>query len=350
MISVKSLSKAINVEYLGNENLIINSISDVLLPKLNSIIFIENIKKFQSLLISAKKTAFLLAKKDQDYVKNLENLSFISNGFLFTKSPRKSFIDLLNFFNPYKKYSLSQQKSFPFLKGNENKDPTWLPNDITLGKNNYIGYGCSYGENVTIGSNNIFMGNNFIGHEVTIGNHVCLHPNVVIYNGTTIEDNVIIHSGAVIGSDGFGYEQTENGQIKVPQIGKVLIKRNVEIGANTTIDRATISSTIIGENTKIDNLVQIAHNVSIGSNCIIVAQSGIAGSTNLGKKVILGGQVGLGDHCNIGDEVIIGPQSGIATGKKIPSKSTLLGSPAYDIKFRIKMEAVFRKMMKNFKK
>jgi UDP-3-O-[3-hydroxymyristoyl] glucosamine N-acyltransferase len=182
---------------------------------------------------------------------------------------------------------------------------------------------------VTIGQYSTIGAHCFIGHGSSIGTHTCLKPRVTLYPYCQIGENVIIHSGAVIGSDGFGYETDGGVHHKLPHIGRVIIDDQVEIGANTTIDRARFAATYVGKGTKIDNLVQLGHNVRLGENCIIVAQVGIAGSTVLGKGVILGGQVGIAGHISIGERAQIAAQGGVS-GNVEPG-SVLRGTPAMKI-------------------
>jgi UDP-3-O-[3-hydroxymyristoyl] glucosamine N-acyltransferase len=184
----------------------------------------------------------------------------------------------------------------------------------------HIGPYCVLGDNARIGPRSVLQGSNHIGANCQLGQEVNLFPNVVLYAGTEIENRVRIHSGSVIGADGFGYVLDGARHRKVPQIGNVIIRDDVEIGANVTIDRGALGPTVIGKGTKIDNLVQIAHNVIIGEHCLVVSQAGIAGSTKLGNYVVLGGQVGLAGHLKIGNSVSIAAQSGvmhsIADGEK----------------------------------
>jgi len=175
----------------------------------------------------------------------------------------------------------------------------------------HIGPHCVIGENSKIGDHSVLQGGNFVGANCQLGQAVNLFPNVILYSGTEIGHRVRIHSGSVIGADGFGYVLDAGVHRKVPQIGNVIIRDDVEIGANVTIDRGALGPTIIGMGTKIDNLVQIAHNVTIGEHCLVVSQSGISGSTKLGNYVILAGQVGLAGHLKIGNRVSIAAQSGV---------------------------------------
>ena len=190
----------------------------------------------------------------------------------------------------------------------------------------HIGPYCVIGENVRIGRRTVLEGGNFVGPDSKLGEDVHIFPNVTIYPRTEIGHRVRIHSGTVIGADGFGYVLDSGVNREVPQIGNVVIGDDVEIGANVTVDRGTIGPTTIGRGTKIDNLVQIAHNVTIGENCIVVAQAGIAGSTQLGNYVVLGGQVGLAGHLRIGNHVSIGAKSGVM--HNINDGERWLGYPA----------------------
>jgi UDP-3-O-[3-hydroxymyristoyl] glucosamine N-acyltransferase len=190
----------------------------------------------------------------------------------------------------------------------------------------HIGPQCVVGENVVIGARSVLQGLNFIGAGCHLGEDINLFPNVTLYAHTELGDRVRIHSGTVIGSDGFGYVQDGGTHRKVPQIGNVVIRDDVEIGANVTVDRGALGPTVIGSGTKIDNLVQIAHNVNVGEHCLIVAQAGVAGSTKLGNYVILGGQVGIAGHIKIGNKVSVAAQSGVMHSIKDGEK--WFGSPA----------------------
>jgi UDP-3-O-[3-hydroxymyristoyl] glucosamine N-acyltransferase len=193
-------------------------------------------------------------------------------------------------------------------------------------KSAYIGPHCVVGERAQIGARSVLQGGNSVGADSKLGDDVNLFPNVTLYPRTEIGNRVRVHSGAVIGSDGFGYVQDGGIHRKVPQIGNVIIRDDVEIGANVTIDRGALGSTVIGTGTKIDNLVQIGHNVEIGEHNLLVSQVGIAGSTKLGKYVVLAGQVGVAGHLKIGNQVTVAAQSGIM--HDIPDGGKWLGSPA----------------------
>ncbi len=190
----------------------------------------------------------------------------------------------------------------------------------------HIGPHCVIGERTRIGARTALRGGNHVGADCRIGDDVCLYPNVVVYHRVQIGHRVSIHAGAVIGSDGFGYVLDEGRHRKVPQVGNVIIEDDVEIGASVTVDRATLGSTVIGQGTKIDNLVQIAHNVRIGAHCVIVAQAGIAGSTQLGSYCVLAGQAGVAGFLKIGNQVTVAAQAGVM--RDVPDGQKVLGSPA----------------------
>ncbi len=206
-----------------------------------------------------------------------------------------------------------------------------IANSATLGKNVYIGDFVVIGEHTVIGDNTRIYANSCLGDNCKIGNDTTLYYGVKIYDECVIGNDCILHAGVTIGADGFGFAPQSDGSFKkIPQIGNVIIENHVEIGTNTTIDRATLGSTIIRKGVKLDNLIQIAHNVEIGENTVIAAQTGIAGSTKIGKNCMFGGQVGIVGHLTIADEVKIQAQSGIPKSIKKPG-STWEGSPAFHL-------------------
>ncbi|MGN6193300.1 MAG: UDP-3-O-(3-hydroxymyristoyl)glucosamine N-acyltransferase [Ginsengibacter sp.] len=210
------------------------------------------------------------------------------------------------------------------------QEPSFVASSATLGENIFIGAFAYVGNNVIIGSNTKIYPQVYLGDNVIIGANTTLFPGVKIHHDCVIGKNVCIHAGSVIGGDGFGYApQTDGSFKKVPQIGNVVIEDNVEIGANTTIDRSTIGSTIIKTGAKLDNLIQVAHNVEVGMNTVIAAQSGVSGSTKIGKNVMIGGQAGIVGHIQIADGTKINAQSGVAKSIKTPNQA-VTGSPAYD--------------------
>ncbi|MEJ0101830.1 MAG: UDP-3-O-(3-hydroxymyristoyl)glucosamine N-acyltransferase [Bacteroidota bacterium] len=223
------------------------------------------------------------------------------------------------------------------------QQPSYIGKTTVYGEQVFIGAFAYIGEKVKIGNETKIFPNAYIGDNVVIGNKTIIHPGVKIYHGTVIGNNVTIHAGTVVGSDGFGFAPQADGSFKkVPQIGNVIIEDNVEIGANTTIDRATIGSTIIKSGAKLDNLIQIAHNVEVGNSTVIAAQSGVSGSTKIGKHAMIGGQVGIVGHINIGDGAKINAQSGVS--KSVESGKAVTGSPAYDYTSALRSQAVTRKL------
>jgi UDP-3-O-[3-hydroxymyristoyl] glucosamine N-acyltransferase len=226
----------------------------------------------------------------------------------------------------------------------EISDRAIISANAKIGEQVYIGANAFIDDGAIIGEGAVVYPNAYIGENVKIGKYTTIHPNVSIYHNCEIGANCIIHAGAVIGADGFGFAPDENGKFsKVPQIGNVLLEDDVEIGANATIDRATMGSTILRKGVKIDNLVQIAHNVEIGKNSAMAAQVGIAGSTKIGERVWAGGQAGISGHIKIADDTKIVSQSGIAGSVKKPGQ-TLMGAPAYDMQEYKKSYFGFRKL------
>lgn len=210
------------------------------------------------------------------------------------------------------------------------EQPCFVSPDVDITENAYVGAFAYISSGVVLGKNVKIYPQSYIGKNVEIGEGTIIYSGVKIYNGCKIGANCIIHSGAVIGADGFGFAPTADGYNKIPQIGNVVIEDNVEIGANTTIDRATMGCTRVKKGVKLDNLVQIAHNVEIGENTVMAAQVGVAGSAKVGQWGMIGGQVGIAGHITIGDNVTIGAQSGIPSNVKSGSK--LMGYPATDAK------------------
>ncbi len=217
-----------------------------------------------------------------------------------------------------------------------------IPSSSHIGKNPAIGPYVTIGERVRIGENAVIYPHVSIGDDVVIGADCLIYPRVTVYNGSNIGERIIIHAGAVIGSDGFGFAPKDGAYEKIPQTGIVVIGNDVEIGANSTIDRATLGETRIGNGCKIDNLVQIAHNVVIGEHTIICAQVGIAGSTKIGSHVTLAGQAGIADHVELGDNVVITAQSGVS--KSLAEPGMYRGSPAQPLHAALKIEVMNRQL------
>ena len=242
----------------------------------------------------------------------------VTTTMIRVKNAYDSFAQLLAIYQEYtnNKVGISEQ--------------AYISSDAEYGENCYIGEFAYIGERVKIGQNVKIYPQSYIGDDAVIGDNTVIYAGVKLYAMTHIGKNCIIHAGAVLGADGFGFAPQPDGTYKkIPQIGNVLVGDNVEIGANTTIDRSTMESTKIHDGVKLDNLIQIAHNVEVGENTAMAAQVGISGSTHIGKNCIIAGQAGLSGHLTIADRTIIGPQAGLTKGVSTSGKS-VLGSPAYD--------------------
>jgi len=236
------------------------------------------------------------------------------------------------------KYQQIQQQQLTGIQ-----QPVYIDATAKIGDNVYIGAFVYVGKNVVVGDGTKIYPSTFIGDNVTIAQHTILHPGVKIYHDCIIGSNVTIHAGSVIGADGFGFAPQADGSLKkVPQIGNVLIEDNVEIGSNTCIDRATIGSTIIKSGAKLDNLLQIAHNVEVGNNTVIAAQTGVSGSTKIGNNVMIGGQAGLAGHLIIGDGAKINAQTGV--GKAVKPGTSVTGTPFDEFRKYMRNQAFVRSL------
>jgi UDP-3-O-[3-hydroxymyristoyl] glucosamine N-acyltransferase len=223
------------------------------------------------------------------------------------------------------------------------QQPVYIDATAKIGDNVFIGAFAYIGKNVVVGDGTKIYPSTFIGDNVTIAQHTILHPGVKIYHDCIIGSKVTIHAGSVIGADGFGFAPQADGSFKkVPQIGNVLIEDNVEIGSNTCIDRATIGSTIIKTGAKLDNLLQIAHNVEVGNNTVIAAQTGVSGSTKIGNNVMIGGQAGLAGHLIIGDGAKINAQTGV--GKAVKPGTSVTGTPFDEFSKYMRNQAFVRSL------
>lgn len=229
----------------------------------------------------------------------------------------------------------------PAKKGVEQN--SFVAEDAALGNDTYVGAFAYVSHKVKVGNNSKIYPQVYLGENVEIGENTIIYPGVKVYPNCKIGNNCVIHAGAVIGSDGFGFAPDETGAYKkIPQLGNVIIEDDVEIGANTTIDRAVMDSTIIRKGVKLDNLIQIAHNVEVGEHTAMASQVGVSGSTKIGKHCVFGGQVGLGGHITIGDRSSIGAQAGIISNVK--EGSAIIGAPAIPVKDFFRSSAVFSKL------
>lgn len=217
-----------------------------------------------------------------------------------------------------------------------------IASNAQLGKNVYVGPFACIEDGVQIGDNTAIYPHAVIQQNAKIGANTIIYPNVSIYHDCHVGNNCILHSGVVIGADGFGFAPSPQGFEKIPQIGIVVIEDDVEIGANTCVDRATMGATVVHKGVKLDNLIQVAHNVEIGSNTVMAAQVGIAGSTKIGEWCMMGGQVGIAGHAKIGDRVNLGAQSGVPGS--IKSGLSLIGSPPIDLRIFARSSAIFKRL------
>jgi len=293
----------------GNPLTEVSKLSKIEEGEEGSLTFLSN-PKYNPYLYSTKASVTIV---DKDFILEKE----VSTTLIRVDNAYKAFSKLLEFYNEVKNNKLGRE------------EPHFISDSVKIGDNEYIGAFSYIGNNVTIGNNVKIYPNTFIGDNVVIGDNCTLFAGVKIYSETQIGKHCVVHANAVIGSDGFGFAPNEKGSYdKVPQIGNVIIEDHVDIGAGATIDRATLGSTIIREGVKLDNQIQIAHNVDVGKHTVIAAQSGVAGSTKLGENNMIGGQVGIAGHLSIGNNIKIQAQSGIA--KNLKDNVAVQGSPALE--------------------
>ncbi|MEO8710661.1 MAG: UDP-3-O-(3-hydroxymyristoyl)glucosamine N-acyltransferase [Parafilimonas sp.] len=292
----------------------------------------------------AGQLAFLANPRYEDFLYSTQASIVIINDTQELKQPVSATLirvadAYISFANLLQKYQEMMKEQLTGIQ-----QPSYIDTSAKLGNNVFVGAFTYIGENAVIGDNVKLYPGVYIGNDVTVGNNSVLHPGVKIYFRCCVGNTVTIHAGTIIGGDGFGFAPQDDGSYKkVPQIGNVVIEDNVEIGCNTTIDRATVGSTIIHAGTKLDNLIQIAHNVEIGNDTVIAAQSGVSGSTKIGKNAMIGGQVGIVGHLQIADGTKINAQSGVS--KSIKQKNTAVtGSPAYDYTSSLRSQALTRNL------
>jgi UDP-3-O-[3-hydroxymyristoyl] glucosamine N-acyltransferase len=287
--------------------------------------------------------AFLANPKYEDYLYTTGASIIIINGAQSLKQSIKA--TLIRVPDAYTAFAtlLSKYQEMMTQQMVGVQQPSYIAKTASLGENIFVGAFAYIGENVKVGNNTKIFPNAFLGDNAKVGDNSIIHPGVKIYHDCVIGNHVAVHAGTVIGSDGFGFAPQPDGSFKkVPQIGNVVVEDYVEIGANATIDRATIGSTIIRSGAKLDNLIQIAHNVEIGNSSVIAAQAGISGSTKLGKGVMVGGQAGIVGHVQIGDGAKINAQSGVS--KSIEPGKAVTGSPAHDYTAALRSQAITRKL------
>ena len=287
---------------------------------------------------------FLANPKYEDYLYTTQaSIAIINEGYQLEKHVTPTLIRVKDAYSAFAQLlGKYQEMVTQNMKGIQ--QPSYIAPSAQIGEEVYVAAFSYIGENVKVGNNTKIFPNTFIGDNVQIGNNCIIHPGVKIYHNCILHNYVVIHAGTVVGGDGFGFAPQADGTYKkVPQIGNVIVEDNVEIGANTTIDRATIGSTIIKAGAKLDNLIQIAHNVEVGHNTVIAAQAGVSGSTKIGSHVMIGGQAGLVGHIQIADGAKINAQSGVSKSLKEPY-SAVTGSPAADYTSSLRSQAVLRNL------
>lgn len=302
--TLKEIARLVDGEVVGDDGIVITGVCGIKEAREGDITFVANPKYFPFM----KKTlasAIITPREVKDAPRPI----------IRTDNPSVAFAKVLSLAAP-----------FDIIRPKGIHPSSVLGKGVTLGEDVAIGPYVVVEEEVSIGDNTVIYSGCYIGHHTKIGSNTLIYPNVSIRERLSIGSRVVIHSGTVIGSDGFGLVNIEGVNQRIPQVGTVIIEDDVEIGSNVTIDRARFDKTVIGRGTKIDNLVQIAHNVVVGENSIILAQAGISGSTTIGKRVTIAGQAGLVGHINIGDGAVLAAQAGVT--KSVPENTVVSGYPA----------------------
>lgn len=324
-LSAKEICELLNGELTGDPSVKVSNVSRIDDGKQGTLSFLANPKYTRH--IYETKASIVIVNMDFEPDKELH-------------------CTLIKVEDPYQAFAhLLEMKNKMELPAGGVEPESYVSEKAKLGDDVYVGRFSIIEGHTSIGDHVKIYPQVFIGKDVIIGDNTIIFPGVKIYSNCFIGRNCVIHSGAIIGSDGFGFApNSSNGEYKkIPQVGNVIIEDNVEIGANTTIDRATMGSTIIREGVKLDNLIQIAHNVEIGENSVLAAQVGIAGSSKIGKECMVGGQVGISGHLKIADNVKIGAQAGIASSINTPGE-TVIGSPSFNYTKYHKSYVYFRKL------
>jgi UDP-3-O-[3-hydroxymyristoyl] glucosamine N-acyltransferase len=302
-MTLKEIAELVSGELSGDGNMVIEGVGSLIEAEKGEITFLAS-SRYRDQVYKTNASAIIIGEEAE-----LPEIPSIR-----TKNPYLAFAKVMKVLVTPQKLPTGIDKTSILGKG------------VKLGKDVAIGAYVVIGNGAVIGDRTVIFPGSYIGDKAVIGKDGLIYSNVTVREEVIIGDNVIIHPGAVIGSDGFGYATEKGKHHKIPQVGTVEIENGVEIGANVTIDRATLGKTLIGEGTKIDNLVQIGHNVKIGNDCLIISQVGISGSTVIGDNVILAGQAGLVGHITIGDNAIVGAQAGVT--KSVPANTTVSGYPA----------------------
>jgi UDP-3-O-[3-hydroxymyristoyl] glucosamine N-acyltransferase len=323
--SAAQIAALINGKLEGDPEALVNNFGKIEEAQAGQLAFLAN-PKYEEYLYSTRASIIIVNESQVLKEKIKATLILVPDAYLAFASLLSKYQEMMN-----------QQ-----LTGIQ--EPVYISKTALLGENVFIGAFAYIGNNVKLGKNVKIYPQTYIGDDVSIGDDSVIYPGVKIYHRCLIGEHVTIHAGSVIGADGFGFApQTDGSFKKIPQMGNVVIEDYVEVGSNATIDRATIGSTLIRKGVKLDNLIQIAHNVEIGNNTVIAAQSGVSGSTKLGKNVMVGGQVGIVGHIQIADGSKINAQSGVTKSMKTPN-SAVTGSPAFDYTSALRAQAAARKL------
>lgn len=322
-ITAKQVAEVLNGTVVGDATVEVFKLSKIEEGDQGSITFLSN-SKYNHFLYTTN-ASIVIVNKD------FQPLHQVQATMVQVEDSYKAFTKILEYANQIK------------LMKSGIEQPSVISEGVTYGTDLYLGSFCYIGKNTKIGNNVKIYPNSFVGDNVTIGDNTILFAGARIYSESEIGKNCVIHSGTIIGSDGFGFAPNNDGTYaKIPQIGNVIIEDDVEIGACTTVDRATLGSTVIRKGVKLDNQIQIAHNVEVGENTVIASQTGVAGSTKIGKNCVIGGQVGIVGHITIGDNVRIQAQSGV--GKSVKEGEVIQGSPAMGYNDFSKSYVFFRKL------
>jgi UDP-3-O-[3-hydroxymyristoyl] glucosamine N-acyltransferase len=323
--TIQQIADLLKGEVEGDNTLKVSSLAKIEEAQNGALAFLSNLK-YESYLYTTGASAVIVSDK-------LELKKPVSASLIRVADPYSSFSTLLAYYH---------QAVLASKVGVE--EPCFMGAGSEIGEGHYRGAFSYIGNNCKIGQNVRIYPQVYIGDNVTIGDNTTIFAGVKLYANTVVGANCTLHAGVVLGSDGFGFAPQPDGTYKnVPQIGNVVLEDDVNIGANTTIDCATMGSTIVRKGTKIDNLVQIAHNVEVGQNTVIASQTGISGSTKVGNQCVIAGQVGIVGHINIADKTTIGAQSGVS--KSVKESGTIIqGSPAFDYKQNLKAITIFRKL------
>ncbi|MEO0310926.1 MAG: hypothetical protein RIQ89_583 [Bacteroidota bacterium] len=321
--SAQQISDLLQGKIEGDANVMVNALAKIEEGKKGSLSFLANPKYIP--FIYATNASIVIV--DETFIPEQP----ITPTLIRVKDAYGSFVKLLEIYNQLQRNKIGRE------------EPSYISHSATVGADCYIGAFSYIGENVTIGNNVKIYPQVYIGDNTVIGNDCTLFAGAKVYSDCVIGNHVTLHTGVVVGADGFGFApNAANNYKKVPQIGNVIIEDHVEVGANTTIDRATLGSTIIRKGVKLDNLIQIAHNVEIGENTVIAAQTGVAGSTRIGRDCMIGGQVGIVGHITIGDGAKIAAQSGV--GSNLQPQEIVQGSPAFAIGDYKRTYVMFRQL------